>query len=285
MAPMMRPISTAHLDLDGAWPHRILEPLLDLRHWGPRLRYSATPALLDSFFDAVQPSLPAFTLFGSGDFHHLSALWLRNLSLPVCLVSFDNHPDWDIRPPRWGCGGWINRALELAAVRQAHVWGCGNFELVLPSLIFANRRAVKLNRLQIHPWSERQPESVQKRFDCMNRENWRARFELFAATLTNTNVYITVDIDCLTRQDAASNWEHGLFTAGDIDWAIRVLRSRANVLAGDMCGAYSPLKVTGPFRRFATWWDHPKLQPVSIAEARQINLAAFKTIWPALIGH
>ena len=70
----------------------------------------------------------AFLAYGSGDFHHLSALLVRRIPTPLTLVSFDNHPDWDIRPPRWCCGSWINRALDWCAREEAAVWGCGNFE-------------------------------------------------------------------------------------------------------------------------------------------------------------
>ena len=275
---MMRPLSTAHVDLDVAWPPQILDPHLDLRDWGPRLRYSATPALLDSFFETVQPTLPAFTLYGSGDFHHLSALWLRNLSAPVSLVSFDNHPDWDIRPPYWGCGGWINRALSFPNVQRASVWGCGNFELRFPSRLFANRTALKNGRLEVHAWAERQSAAVARRFDCMTRENWRDRFARFAASLKDGSVYITVDMDCLSSETAVTNWENGLFTADDVAWAIGEVRSNANMVGADVCGARSVPKYARWRQRFAGNWDHPKAPQVDAATALRTNLTALRII-------
>jgi hypothetical protein len=117
-----------HLNLDDAWQDQPFGlPTVDARNWGPKLRFSAPPRLLAEFYREYQPRLLSpFLLYGSGDFHYLTALWLRRVAEPVTLVSFDNHPDWDVRPPKWGCGGWVNRALELPNVKHFAVWGCGN---------------------------------------------------------------------------------------------------------------------------------------------------------------
>jgi len=98
-----------------------------------------------------------FLLYGSGDFHYLTALRLRRIAQPVVLISFDNHPDWDVRPPKWGCGGWVNRALELPHIRHVAVWGCGNFECWWPHQIFGNRRAERTGVLEVHPWADDRP--------------------------------------------------------------------------------------------------------------------------------
>src|SRR6202035_2527552 len=96
-----------HLNLDNAWDvHTLGLPRRDALAWGPRMRYHATPALIEAFGREVADELPPFVLYGSGDFHHLSGALLfaslRRGSAPVTLVSFDNHPDWDVRPPKWG---------------------------------------------------------------------------------------------------------------------------------------------------------------------------------------
>lgn len=285
--PTLAVNNSIHLDLDGAWNPRDLPiETLDLSGLGPRLRYCASGRGLRELEIALPGDLPRFILCGSGDFHYLSGLWVRRAVASggggVTLICFDNHPDWDIRPPRWSCGGWINRAMELPEIREAHVWGCGNFELALPHRVFANRAALRSGRLHVHPWAERYDRAVQKRFDCIWRRNWREEFARFAEGLGGGGVYISVDLDCLVASEARTNWENGLFTASEVAWAIGVVREHATVLGGDMCGGYSPLVSEGAFRRLAVWWDHPKLPPVSLYDARQINLAAFSTIWPAL---
>jgi hypothetical protein len=282
MAPMMRPLSTALVDLDGAWPQDTLENRLDLRDWGPRLRYSATPALLDAFYESVQPSLGAFTLFGSGDFHHLSAIWLRNVQGPVTLVSFDNHPDWDVRPPDWGCGGWINRALELPHVTRAFVWGCGNFEMNWPHRLFGNQEAIAAGQLEVFPWRERAGRHARKRWTTLTPEDWRATFSRFAQSLAGQRVYVTVDMDCLRAGEAVTNWEPGLFTAADVAWALDELHSAAEIVGGDLCGAWSAPR----HARFKQWLssrlDHPRRPRIDPAQAARANERAMRIIWPAL---
>ena len=253
-----------YLDLDGAWesPPAAL-PRLDARQWGPRLRCFAPRRAMQQFVDEVVTKLPPFVLYGSGDFHHLTAALIAN-SKANNVVVFDNHPDWDRRPPHWACGGWVNRTLELPNVKRVSVWGLGNFELNWPARIFGNRR------VEVFAWIERYPHRGH-----MTRGNWRSQFESFARGLGD--VYVSVDMDCLS--DAVTNWENGLFTAEDIAWAIGRL---PNIVGGDICGAYSPPVYEGRLQRFTAEWDHPKLPPRELARARAINTAAVETIWPAL---
>lgn len=279
MPPLSQQI---HLNLDDAWGSPEGVDSLDLRSWGPRLRYHGRRKEVDAFFEHVRERLTPFVLYGSGDFHYLAGVLLRRVAQPVTVISFDNHPDWDVRPPYWACGGWVNRALEQPAVRRVAVWGCGNFELRFPSRLFANHRALRSGRLVVHAWAERQPSSVWRRFSCMTRENWREQFENFARPLAGQDLYVTVDLDCLRDEEAITNWEQGLFRAEDVAWALGQLRGQARIVAGDLCGAYSEPHYARRFQRFAGNWDHPKLGAVEGREATRINRIAMETIWPAL---
>lgn len=268
-----------YLDLDEA-----LEPNLlglkrcDARAWGPRLRCFARRDAMEVFVHEVVEDLPPFVLYGSGDFHHLAAAFLRKVPSPaVNIVSFDNHPDWDSRPPHWACGGWINRALELPHVHGASVWGCGNIELNWPRRLFGNRD----RRLEVHGWAERYSPAVCRRFDCVTRSDWRSRFKRFVDSLSGQHVYVTVDLDCVREEEAVTNWENGLFTADDVAWAIGCLRSNAIIIGGDVCGAYSPPIYERRLQRFAAEWDRPKRPPCDLSRARVINTASVQTIWSA----
>ncbi|MEA3188301.1 MAG: hypothetical protein QOD99_2131 [Chthoniobacter sp.] len=275
-----------HVDLDGAWPRDVpgTVPYFDARDWGPRLRYSATRALVRDFYEKMRGHLAPFTLYGSGDFHYLTALWLQRLADPFTLVSFDNHPDWDVRPPRWCCGTWINRALELPNLHAAVIWGCGNFELNWPSRLFANHRALHADRLRVWPWAERIAPSARKLWPGMRRDNWRDHFSQFASSLSGRRIYVTVDLDCLSAEDAVTNWENGLFTSDDIAWALSRLRARAEIVGGDVCGAFSPVVYARFKQRIEGTIDHPRIAEIDAAEAARRNLRALETIWPALTG-
>jgi len=272
-----------HLNLDGAWlgePLRL--PRFDALEWGQQLRFSAPSRGVETFYREVEGQLGPSLLYGSGDFHYLSALWLRRVRRPMVVVSFDNQPDWDIRPPKWGAGGWVNRALELPHVQRVSVWGCGNFECWWPHQIFGNRRAERSGKLEVHPWADNRPPQDRQRRGAILRENWRERFETFVSNLGG-DVYVTIDLDCLRAEEAVTNWESGRFTIVDLIWALGKLRESARIVAGDICGAWSLPVYARWKQRFASEWDHPKLERPSAEETRKINFAALEKLWPLLV--
>lgn len=271
------------MNLDEAWESSALAlPSRDLRHWGPRLRFSAPGREIERFYREEENGLPPFLVYGSGDFHHLTALWLRRLPGLTTVVSFDNHPDWDIRPPRWACGSWVNRALELPQIEKLSVWGCGNFECWWPRRIFGNNRAERIGRLEVHPWADDRAAKDRGRRGAMLRANWREQFAAFAEQLGRANVYLTVDLDCLRSQDAITNWESGRFTIEDVTWAIELLGRGSRVVGGDICGAWSQAIYARRKQRFASEMDHPKLPKRDPKIVRQINLRALQRLLASL---
>jgi hypothetical protein len=282
---MQSPVSQI-VDLDGAWspPPFEVDRILDCRAWGPKLRYCTPTTVIRSFLEEVRGQLTPFTLYGSGDFHHLTALWLRQISKPFFLVSFDNHPDWQTLPPRWSCGTWISRALESSLLIRASIWGCANFELNPPHRWFANHRALRAGRLETWPWIERFGASARRRWSGINAENWKEKFAAFAARLGGSDVYVTIDMDCLKPETAITDWEQGLFTPKDLVWALNRLRESVAIVGGDVCGVHSQASYARWTQRFTARIDHPKKPAPNLAEARALNVQAVKAIWPALTG-
>jgi hypothetical protein len=271
------------INLDDAWFDQPPDlATLDARSWGRQLRFSAPPRMVEQFYRAYQPQVAPFILYGSGDFHYLSALWLRRLSQPVVVVSLDNHPDWDVRPPKWSAGAWVNRALDLPQVKQVSVWGCGNFECWWPYQIFGNRRAECEGKLEVHPWADGRSARDRQRRGTILRENWREHFERFANDLQETDVYVTIDLDCLRTEEAVTNWENGRYTSVDLVWALGKLRESSRIVAGDICGGYSKPKYARWKQRFAAEFDHPKLKLPPAEQIRKINSAAIQRLWRAL---
>ncbi|MBA2435452.1 MAG: hypothetical protein H0V54_10320, partial [Chthoniobacterales bacterium] len=189
---------------------------------------------------------------------------------------------WDIRPPKWGCGGWVNRALDLAQVEKVSVWGCGNFECWWPGRIFGNNLAERSGRLEVHPWADFRHGKARERRGAILRGNWRERFSAFVARLGGSQVYATIDLDCLGGEDAVTNWESGLFTLEDVAWALELLGQRNRIVAGDICGAWSAPIFARRKQRFAAAMDHPKQPPRDGAVVRQINLRTLARLLPLL---
>jgi arginase family enzyme len=272
-----------HLNLDDAWERQSLPfETIDLRAWGSRLRFSAPVREIERFARETTGQFAPFLVYGSGDFHHLSALWLRRFARVTTLVSFDNHPDWDIRPPRWGCGSWVNRALELPQIEKVSVWGCGSFECWWPGRIFGNNRAEREGRLEVHPWADERSAREQKRRGAILRSNWQDKFADFVANLNGADIYLTIDLDCLREEEAVTNWESGRFTIEDLIWAIHLLGRGSRIVAGDVCGAWSPPRYARRKQRFASEMDHPKLPGRDPRLVRQINISALHRLLPAV---
>ena len=238
--------------------------------------------MTEAFHASLREREAKFTLFGSGDFHHLTALWLRRLREPFVLVSFDNHPDWDIRPPHWCCGTWINRALELPLLRKAAIWGCGNFEMNWPGYLFVSRRALRTGRMEAWPWIDRLDTSGRKRWHGLERSGWQAKFSQFAENLAGQRVYVTVDLDSLAPGESVTNWENGLFTATDIVWALQQMRAHAEIVGGDLCGPYTEPHYARWTQRIAANRDHPQKPTTSPGDTAERNQRAFRVIWNAL---
>ncbi|MFL6515503.1 MAG: hypothetical protein ACJ8M1_10825 [Chthoniobacterales bacterium] len=275
-----------HVDLDGAWTgNGVVENRLDLTDWGPKLRFSSPPRLIEQFFGAVQSRLSKFLLYGSGDFHHLTALWTRRINERFVLLSFDNHPDWDTRPPKWACGGWVNRALDLPSVEKVSVWGCGNFECWWPRQLFGNRGAERRGRLEVHPWADDRPVADQQRRGAILQGNWHDRFQEFINRIAGKRVYITIDLDCLARKEAITNWENGRFKIADLDWAIQQVREQCRIVGGDVCGGYSEPRYARWKQRFASNMDHPKMPVPTAEEIRTVNFTTLAKVWPLLAGN
>jgi hypothetical protein len=79
-----------------------------------------------------------------------------------------------------------------------------------------------------------------------------------------------------------TNWESGRFTVVDLEWALTKLRESCRVVAGDICGAYSPPKYARFKQRFAAEFDHPKLRLRAADEVRRINSSAIARLWSVL---
>jgi hypothetical protein len=280
--------SSVWFQTDDAWDFLPTESrsalsVVDVHEEAKALRFITSAAQIESFRAKYADALRPFTLFGSGDFHHLSAVWTRQFTEPFTLVSFDNHPDWDIRPPKWSCGAWINRALENPFVQRVAIWGCGNFECNFPGRLLGNRRAGLAGKLLVHPWAQ-DGVKYPSWLSPITPETWRAQFTAWVEHIAGERVYITFDMDCLQSEEAVTNWENGRFILDDLVWTLGVLREKTCIIGGDLCGAWSLPRYATRFQSLAGWFDHPATAPIDRETRIHRNRTAFETLWPALIG-
>ena len=79
-------------------------------------------------------------------------------------------------------------ARKLPVLQRVAIWGCGNFELNWPGYLFVSGQALRGNRLDVSPWTERLAPSGVKRWGGVTRDDWRDRFQNFALGLSGADV-------------------------------------------------------------------------------------------------
>lgn len=282
------------LDLDGsvtAQPglQRLRPPVHAAQDWGARIRLACTFARfwefqrrLETLFGPVDDT-PPLTLYGSGDFHHVTLALLRRLTTPFNLLVLDKHPDWVRRVPVLHCGTWLAHALQLPGLRRVfHVGGDLDFDnayrwlapwgelrsgriVVLPAVRRFKRgawAAVPHETLRAEPATPATPERLDE------------LLAPYRADLSGAPLYITVDKDVLNPDTAVVNWDSGELTSAEARAVVEAFTAAARGrLAGvDLVGDWSPVRVDGWFRKLLHWTEHEP-RPVDAADAARRNEA------------
>ena len=217
---------------------------------------------------------PEVLFFGSGDFHHLTALFIALHAEPLAIVHFDNHPDW-VRYPTINCGSWVNMALRSAHVAKVVTIGPCSDDLQNPEWKFANLPAMREGRLAVYPWrsvptrlwgapvSTPSTTTGDGRLTWRNLagESWSDFLDELATSLPAPALWITIDKDVLRPDEAVTNWDQGEMVLDQIIAALKRLASSFRIVGIDVCGDYSRPRLKDPLRAFLSWSDHPELPP------------------------
>jgi hypothetical protein len=278
------------LDLDDS-----LAPQTDLfpgaewvpaRDWGPRIRLACGFRTFDKFRswldDPPQDGAPRVTLYGSGDFHHVTLAFLGRIRGPFNLLVLDKHPDWMRGIPFLHCGTWLRHALRLPGLRRAFLCGGetdfdNTYRLLAPwpeilrgrVLVFPARRRFVRGR-----WRDVPVRPLLADGDSP-ASALREALEPFRDELSGCPLYVSIDKDVLTYEDAAVNWDSGLFRLSDAVTTLETfLAAAGGRLAGaDLLGDWSPVRLGHWLNRLCERLDHPSPRH-DPAEAAQRNRRA-----------
>ena len=288
------------LDLDGSLapqaPLFFPEPTrrIAARDWGSRLRLACGFGTFRAFerwlCDAMPDRSPAVTLYGSGDFHHVTLGLLGRVAGPFNLLVLDKHPDWMRGIPFLHCGTWLRHALRLPGLHR--VWHCGgDIDFDNAYRVLAPWRELRSGRIVVFPalrtfrgraWSR-----VSARPLCAGAAPPASvlcdALEPFRGELACRPLYISVDKDVLTAGDAAVNWDSGHLRVADALAVLEVfLEAVGGHLAGaDVLGDWSPVGRLSPLGRICHALDHPS-PAHDPAEAARRNQAANAALLAAL---
>jgi hypothetical protein len=268
------------LDLDGAvcrqegLLRRVRPDVVPLQAWGPQVRLACLWRTFRAFERQVQEltgsasdSRPWLTFVGSGDFHHVSLTLLRRLRTPCNLLVLDKHPDWVRGVPVLHCGTWLYHAALLPHVHRIfHVGGELDFDnayrwLAPWGLLRSGKIAVvpAVRRFRGRRWARVPQEPLRRRPDePAGREQVAACLGPFRKELAARPLYVTLDKDVLSADEAAVNWDSGALVKSEVLELIRAFRGAAGGLAGmDIVGDWSAVRIRGLLRRVFHWTEHP----------------------------
>lgn len=231
---------------------------------------------------------PAIYFYGSGDFHHLCAVFLEAERTRLTVIQFDHHADWTRWPKTQNCGAWVCRALELDCVDKVIALGPCGADLDRPQQALADLAALRAGRIELYPWS-RGPSRVWgdwgagPGYECRDgalhwrtlaAEDWPAFLDELCGRIATRRVWITIDKDCLSPDEAITNWDQGAMPLARILDALAVFAGRLKIVGVDVCGDYSPARFSDPLRAALALFDHPR-QPdaATVARAAAVNAA------------
>lgn len=193
-----------------------------------QIESSKTPALRQAQGPS-SISTPGIHFFDNGNYHYMSKLWTDSIREPFDLVVFDHHPD--MQPPRFegilSCGGWIKEVLDNNKFMQnVTVIGVADHlvEEIREDLSQANAAEI-LDRVTFIRESELTAVTLEGRSPD--------RVHLTSYT---TPVYISIDKDALSMQEAATNWDQGSLTFEQLAETLQTLAQNRKILGIDICG-------------------------------------------------
>ncbi|HET7557573.1 MAG TPA: hypothetical protein VFK08_05800 [Rhodanobacteraceae bacterium] len=275
--------------------------IMELRDLGPALRLWSRNRTIEAArarLAQTDDPRPSVTFLGSGDYHHLAALLIERIREPVSILHLDNHPDWVRLAPRWHCGSWINRVLELPNVRRVVTVGPCSDDLVNPARKGGNLAALDSGRLVLFPW-QHAPSRVRRRIaDGMGHVwrdgalHWRNLAERqlpdacgeVVAALPTEAVWITLDKDVLPEAEVLTNWDQGRMPLHAVLETIRAIGARKRVLGADVCGEYSPPAHRNLFKRIESRMDQPRRSQVAqavLARNAEVDCTLASTLFAA----
>lgn len=252
--------------------------IIDMTDLGPKNRLYSNEKTAKAISDKLgRASSNSITFLGSGDFHHVAGLLIDNFDEDISVISFDHHPDWDILPPKIGCGSWVTRILDKNNVKKVVLMGVSSGD-ISPSLFrVGNYESLKDDRVEIYPYQhkptkvffKRIPENISctvRRHPFFDEIYWQelkekniGEFFLHVLhRLPSKKVYVTIDKDCLRRQYSLTNWEEGYFELEDLLLMLKFIKENTEIVGLDITGDYSTVKTQGYIRTMITNIDHPR---------------------------
>ena len=261
---------------------------LDIRDAGPDARLWSSVETTKKLHGKLQglcnrpgKSGPVVNWLGSGDFHHVSALLIEQVSQAqsknTTVIHFDNHPDWVRFKSGIHCGSWVSYVLKTDQVQKVVSLGICSPDLTWPEFKSADLQYLAAARLIAFPLEPPRtfvfrrygdgPAHTQRghsiNWSSMDQQLTGDGLHCVLKQIENTPIYITIDKDVLSSSDAITNWDQGKLGLDDLLGWLRALMLHCDVAGIDIVGDHSPVVFGGSMidrmmKRGEVWLDQPR---------------------------
>lgn len=153
----------------------------------------------------------------SGNFHYISRFWTDKITEPFVLVVFDHHPD--MQPTLFqhlmSCGCWVKDVLDTNPfVKKVVVVGAADSLIDKVPVGYSDK---------VLFFSES---------SVLEKSTWVQ----FANLYVPYPVYISIDKDVLSPENAVTNWDGGSMTIFQLRKLLEMIMRREEVIGIDVCG-------------------------------------------------
>lgn len=299
----LQPDFVSHCERNGAQHLYAKKQGSTVRLWGRDAALEELTAMLHGHCAQVGQG-PKLWFMGSGDFHHVSALHIAHaaeaMGEPLTVIHFDNHPDWVHFSGGMHCGSWVNRAANHPNVAKVITLGVTSYDLKNPEWRGANLGLMKSGKLELFPYWHA-PSRVRKSYgegpgyvQKGNHIHWHSMaeageepfLETLLARIPTKAVYLTIDKDVLSAEDALTNWDQGQLRLPYVLQMIATIGAKHRIIGADVTGDYSTPHYAGNLitrlmKHSEIWMDQPLCRPCK-KEAARVNSASNHALLDAL---
>lgn len=279
--------SACILDFDGSVTRqsRVMSMLgsssetVDFTELGPSLRYLASKKSVAEFENCLSKIKRHWLTFtGSGDFHHITASLLNRFSQPLSVVIFDYHPDWMATSPWPCCGSWVLDLLKMPNIEKIISIGLGSHDIGGWWINYGAVKDILSGKVEFYPYNckisrcfgmhnyaldcayfKKKLGYSEIHWNTIETNDWDALIKHILDGLPATDLYLSIDKDCLNTDAAVTNWEIGYLTLDQLISAIGKIMASKNVIGVDVTGEYSEIKIKNRLFNMISKSDRPKL--------------------------
>ncbi|WP_342719421.1 arginase family protein [Bacillus paramycoides] len=188
---------------------------IDFSHLEHANLYCEPPSLMRIKQELNRRKQKGVTFIGSGNYHYVSYLLLKEIVEPFTLILFDHHTDMDLKGENEhtliSCGSWVSFALQ------------NNPKLKKVIIIGPSSLTIHSND-----------------YSCVvvfpiDTSNEVSTHTILSHIHTNT-IYVSIDKDVLDSKVTITNWDQGQMKLSTLLKCIHSLIKNKNVYGIDICG-------------------------------------------------